>query len=84
VRTWIDQQACVAVRAEFHEGKKVAKELTTPAGSVKQAGRTWYVSEIEMRDPAEGTRTVLRMGKLDAEKAPPTRYFDQTSFYLGP
>ena len=84
VKAWIDQQACVAVRAEFYEGKRLAKELSSLAGSLQQAGRTWYISEIEMRDPAAGTRTVLRVGKLDAERAPPERYFQPTAFFLGP
>jgi hypothetical protein len=84
VKAWIDQQACVGVRAEFYEGKKLVKELTSPGGSLKQAGAVWYVSEIEMRDPGAGTRTVLRLGGLDAAKAPPPRYFDPNAFFMGP
>lgn len=84
VKAWIDQQACVAVRAEFYEGKRLAKELSSLAGSLKQAGPTWYVSEIEMRDPGNGTRTVLRMGALDTTRPPPSRYFDSTAFFMGP
>jgi len=84
VKTWIDQQACVAVRAEFYEGKKVVKELSSLAGSLRQAGSTWYVSEIEMRDPSAGTRTVLRMGALDSDHQPPNRYFDANAFFMGP
>lgn len=84
VKAWIDQQACVAVRAEFYEGKRLVKELSSLAGSLKQAGPTWYVSEIEMRDPAAGTRTVLRIGKLDSQQALPSRYFEPTAFFMGP
>ena len=84
VKAWIDQQACVGVRAQFFEGKKLVKELTSPTGSLKQAGPTWYVTEIEMRDPSAGTRTVLRMGGLDSAKAPAARYFDPNAFFMGP
>jgi hypothetical protein len=84
VRVWFDQQACVGVRAEFRENKRVVKELNSLPGSLKQAGGTWYVSEIEMRDLPAGTRTVLRMGGLDPKTPPPARYFDPNSFYLGP
>jgi len=84
VRAWVDEQACVVMRADFYVGKNVAKQLSTLPGALKQAGRMWYVSEMEMRDTAAGTRTVLRMGKLDAERAVPPRVFDATSFYLGP
>lgn len=83
-RAWIDREACVAVRAEFLEGNKVVKELSSPEGSLKRAGKVWYVSQIEMREPAAGTRTVLLLGRLDADAAPPARLFDPTSFYLGP
>jgi hypothetical protein len=83
VRAWVDEQACVVVKAEFNEGKKVAKELTSPAGSLQQSGNIWYVAEYEMRDPQDGTRTVLRVGKVDAAAAPSRRYFDPTAFYLG-
>lgn len=84
VRAWVDQEACVAVRAEFYEGKKVTKALATLPGALKRTGGTWYLSEIEMRDPASGTRTVLRMEKLNAERALPERLFEATSFHLGP
>jgi hypothetical protein len=84
VRVWVDQQACVAVRGEFHEGKKIAKELSSPPGSLKQSGEVWYVNEIELRDPAAGTRTVLKIGKLDALKQPSRKYFDPNAFHLAP
>ena len=84
VRAWVDEQACVVTRAEFLEGKKVAKELSSPPGSLKQAGALWYVGEYEMRDPVAGTRTVLKIGKLDPGPEPPARYFDPTAFFMGP
>lgn len=84
VKTWIDEQACVAVRAEFYERKKLIKALSSPAGSLKQAGTTWYVSEIEMKEPAAGTRTVLRIGDLNPVAQPAARYFDPNAFFLGP
>lgn len=84
VRAWVDQEACVVLRADFYVGKNLAKQLGTLPGALKRAGAIWYLSEMEMRDTAAGTRTVLRMGKLDAERAVPRRMFDPTSFYLGP
>lgn len=84
VRAWIDQEACVAVRGEFFEGTRLVKQLNSPSGSLRKVGSTWYVNEIEMRDPGAGTRTVLHMGKLDPEKAAPNAYFDPNAFFLGP
>ena len=83
VRAWVDQQACLVVRAQFNEGNKLTKELTSPAGSLQQSGSIWYVAEYEMRDPQEGTRTTLTIGKVDGAKAPSRRLFDPTAFYLG-
>jgi hypothetical protein len=84
VRAWVDQQACLVTRAEFYEGKKVAKELSSPPASLKQADSFSYVAEYEMRDPVAGTRTVLKIDKLDAKREPSARYFDPTAFFLGP
>jgi hypothetical protein len=82
VRAWIDQEACVGVRAEFLEGSRVAKELSSPAGALKKSGRTWHLTELEMKDSFSGTRTVLRMNKLDSDNPVPSRYFDATTFYM--
>lgn len=84
VRAWVDREACVVLRADFYEGRKAAKHLTTLPGALKRAGRVWYLSEMEMRDAVSGSRTLLRLGKLDAERAVPARLFDPTSFHLGP
>lgn len=83
VRAWVDEQTCLVVRAEFNEGRKVAKQLASPAGSLQQAGAAWYVAEYEMRDPQDGTRTVLRVGKVETSVAPSRRHFDPTAFHLG-
>ncbi len=84
VKAWIDQKACVGVKAEFYEGAKRVKSLSSPPDALRQSGSTWYVSEIEMRATGAGTRTVLRMGELDTAKPLSPRQFDPTVFYLGP
>jgi hypothetical protein len=84
VKAWIDEQSCTVVQAEFYEDKKLSKQLSSPKGSLKQAGPVWYVSEYEMRDPAAGTHTVLRLGKVNTEKKAPDGYFDPNRFFLVP
>jgi hypothetical protein len=84
VKAWIDQKACIGVKAQFFEGNKLVKELSSPPDALHQAGDTWYLHEMEMRDPISGTRTVLRMGQLNTSKAPPRQAFDPTAFYLAP
>ena len=84
VKAWVDQKACVGVKAEFYEGKRLVKQLVSPPDALHQIGDTWYLSEIEMRDPVAKTRTVLRMHELNVTNAPPARAFDPIAFYLGP
>jgi hypothetical protein len=84
VKAWIDQKACVGVKAEFYDGGRLVKQLLSPPGSLHQVGDTWYLSEIEMREPGAGTRTVLRMGELNVTTPPPARVFEPTGFFLGP
>ena len=83
-RLWVDKEACVAVKGEFYEGKKVVKTFTTPEGAVRKVDGAWYVSEVTMEEPGLGTRTTAHVGKLDTKAALPKRYFDPNLFYLSP
>lgn len=83
VRAWVDQKACVPLKAEFFEGDKLRKRLTAPAAALKQSGSYWYVSEVEMNDLLDGTRTVLRVGNITSTGEVPSRYFNPDLFYLG-
>jgi len=82
VRAWVDKEACVAVKAEFSDGQRVAKVLSSPPGAVKKSGKTWYVAEIEMKDASDGTRSVLKLDKLDSVSELSAQYFDPNAFYL--
>jgi hypothetical protein len=84
-KLWIDQQACVVVKGEFYEaGSRVAKRFGSPPGALRQSGPTWYLAESEMQEPASGTRSTVRVTKLDTQGAVPNRYFDPNLFYLSP
>ena len=81
-KVWVDQEACVVVKGEFYEGTKVVKSFTSPEGSLRKAGSTWYLSEVEMKEPGAGTRTIARVSKLDTKTELPKRYFDPNAFHL--
>jgi len=81
-KLWIDQEACVVVKGEFYENSKVVKSFTSPQGSLRKTGATWYLSEVEMQEPGAGTRTIARVGKLDTKTQLPKRYFDPNAFHL--
>lgn len=79
-RSWVDQKTCVVLKAEFYEGDKVRKQLTAPATALTQAGKVWYLSQMEMRDLKEETKTVLKLKVLPAEKDLSQHYFNPNTF----
>ncbi len=79
-RVWVDQKTCVVLKAEFFEGDKPRKRLTAPASALTQAGKHWYVAEMQMRDLREETRTVLKVKVLPAEKDLSQHYFNPNTF----
>jgi hypothetical protein len=81
VRAWVDRKTCVPLRADFFEGDAVRKQLRGSADSLRQSGKYWYLSEMEMRDLRENTRTVLRVHEAKGEDKLPKRYFDPNLFY---
>jgi hypothetical protein len=83
VRAWVDQKSCVPLKAEFFEGDSVRKRLTASAGALQQSGKYWYLAEVEMSDLKEGTKTVLKLGKVAGATGLPGRYFSPDLFYLG-
>jgi len=84
-RLWVDQEACVVVKGEFHEGGgRIAKQFSSPPGALRRAGPTWYLAEGEMREPGAGARSTLRLAKVDTQAAVPNRYFDPNLFHLSP
>ncbi len=82
VRTWVDQKTCVPLKADFYEGSRVRKQLTAPASALQKAGNYWYLSEVEMRDLTEGTKTMLRVLGVNAGNELPGTYFNPQLFHL--
>lgn len=85
VRVWVDQKTCVPVKADFYEGNdpKPAKQFLAGVDSLKKAGGYWYASVIEMFEPREGNRSVLRFTGAAPSNELPQRYFDPNAFAIG-
>lgn len=83
VRVKVDQKTCVPLMAEFYKGQKVRKHFTASAKSIKKSKGMWYLSEIEMKDLLDDTRTVLRILSLETVDKLPVRSFEPNTFYLG-
>lgn len=83
VRAWVDQEACVPVKVEFHEGDQVRKRLAAPPGSLRQSEKYWYLPTVEMHDLQTGSKTILRILGVSGDQKVSTAYFDPKLFYLG-
>lgn len=83
VKTWVDQQSCLVLKAEFNLGKSVRKRLTVPVEGIKQAGKFWHLSQLQMEDLKLGTHTVITLGGVDSSKEIPASYFSPTAFHVG-
>lgn len=81
VRSWIDVQSCVPLKAEFYDGQTLRKRMTSPAAALKQAESYWYPSVVEMQDMKDKLRTTLRVLKVSADKDISGGYFDPQTFY---
>lgn len=83
VRAWIDQTSCLPLKVDFYEGETLRKQLTTTPGALRQSGGYWHVSESEIVDLKDKSRTRLRILKVNNTKELAGRYFDPNTFYLG-
>ncbi|AXQ30185.1 outer membrane lipoprotein-sorting protein [Solimonas sp. K1W22B-7] len=83
VKIWVDQKTCVALKAEFFNGGTAVKRLTTAPAGLKQSGKLWYVSDMEMRDLKEGTFTTLHITGVTSDADLGGKPFDPNSFHLG-
>ncbi len=81
VRTWVDYQTCLPLKAEFYEGKDVRKRLLSPIGSLKQVDRYWYASVTEMHDLKEDLHTTLRVFAVTPDQDVSGGFFDPKTFY---
>ncbi|MGH8528890.1 MAG: outer membrane lipoprotein-sorting protein [Nevskiales bacterium] len=81
VRAWVDQQTCVPLRVNFHEGDTIRKQLTSPKTTLRQTGNRWYAAEMEMRDLLNDSRTTLRILEVSSDEGISDRYFQPGTFY---
>lgn len=83
VRMWLDQETCVPIKADFYQGKTLRKQLSASASALTQSGKFWYLSELEMKDLKEGTKTQIKFGKVEGDIKASKSLFDPNGFYKG-
>lgn len=83
VRMWVDAQSCVPLKAQFLSGDKLVKELTASLAGLRQSGKSWYASQLRMKDLSAGTETELSVSDVSAAVTLSPKLFQPESFYLG-
>jgi hypothetical protein len=83
IHVWLDQKTCVPLKADFYQGDSVRKQLSAPASALTRSGSTWYLSQIDMRDLKEGSKTTIKIGNVIGGQKMSTTMFDPNSFYIG-
>lgn len=83
VRAWVDQKTCVAVKVEFSDATGVRKQVNAKPAGIKQTGKYWYLSELDMSDTRDATRTKLKLLDLTSPEKLAERLFNPQTFYLG-
>ncbi|MES2488993.1 MAG: outer membrane lipoprotein-sorting protein [Pseudomonadota bacterium] len=83
VRMWLDQKTCVPLKADFYQGTTLRKQLTASAGALTQSGKFWYLSQFEMSDLREGTKTQMKFGNVEGDVKATKAMFDPNGFYKG-
>lgn len=83
VRMWLDKKTCVPLKADFYQGETLRKELTASASALTQSGKFWYLSQFEMQDMKEGSKTLMKFGNIEGDVKATPAMFDPNSFYQG-
>ncbi|MDB5971783.1 MAG: hypothetical protein JWQ90_4233 [Hydrocarboniphaga sp.] len=83
IRTWVDRESCVALRAEFIADQQVRKRYSASAKDLKKSGSRWYVSKGTMEDLSEHSHTELSIDGVIGSDGLSDLYFNPHSFQLG-
>jgi outer membrane lipoprotein-sorting protein len=84
IKTWIDKETCVALRAEFYErGEKPRKVMTASPTKVTKEGAFWVPHEILMRDHRDETETVMLVEEVEVDAKIPRKMFSERELVSG-
>ncbi len=82
VTAWVDKKTCLIMAAEFIEGGKVLKRMTSPSNAIAKAGDRMYLKEIQMTDVRSTAKTILYIDEVTMDEEPSNLRFSPKSFYL--
>jgi outer membrane lipoprotein-sorting protein len=78
IKSWVDKETCVALRAEFYErGDKPRKVMTADASRLTREGEIWMSREMLMKDLRDETETVMLVEEVDVGADIPRKMFSE-------
>ena len=81
IRTWIDHNTCLPLKAEFMRGDRVVKRMVVPPTSITKYGKRWCMNEVRMTDIAKGSTTILSVDEVTFNEPLSSSRFNPGSFY---
>ena len=84
VVTYVDQEKCVALKAEFYEsGETLRRVLEVDPDRVLRSGVSWVPRRLVMKDVRDGTETELEVEQIETDVDIPRRVFTQSALEQG-
>jgi len=78
IKSWVDKETCVSLRAEFYErGDKPRKIMTADSSLLTQKGTIWMTRETLMQDLRDETETVMRVEEVEVDVKIPRKIFSE-------
>ncbi len=81
VRAWIDAATCLPLQADFLEDGVSRKRMTAPASGISKIGDQWYLSQMQMQDMLDGTKTIMKVAQMLTSEELSSRHFDPQHFH---
>jgi hypothetical protein len=78
IRSWVDKETCVALRAEFYErGDEPRKVMTADPSRVTREGDVWLTREVLMQDRRDETETIMLVEEVEVGAKVPRKMFSE-------
>lgn len=84
VRTWVDRETCLPLRAEFYEGDRLRKRLRAPVTALREDKGHAYLSAATMEDLRDGRVTEFRSVGVQTDADLSAALFSPEAFYRAP
>lgn len=80
--TWVDQQSCLVLKADFLSGEVVTKRFSAKPEHLQQSGPHWYFSQAQIESLDNKSVTVIRVREVLSNEDLASRIFNPRMFHL--